>query len=97
MFAHVTTFRLGSADEVEDDMTSPIISDQTARTIASWWHSPGRLSANITALSHGRPFDTEGLREELHREAAQARQMAEVAHLYALLDWLDNLEEVLSA
>lgn len=90
MEAHVNTYRLASEKEVEEDLTQYVVSDQTARTIASWWHSPSQYSRNITALSHGRPFDTEELRDEVLRE------IADDEHQTALLHWLDNLEDLLS-
>lgn len=94
MHAHVTTYRLGSGPETEDDIRSAFdnadtIMDQTARTIASWYHAP-RGCPNITALSHGLPFDTAGLREEA------ARDVSDFAHREALLDWIESLEALLS-
>lgn len=91
MYAHVTTYRLGTSDEVaadpgyarESDDVGPV-SDQTARTIASWWHSPAQTA--IVALSHGRPFDTEELRDEIRRE------VTDETDAIALTDWVDALE-----
>lgn len=91
MHAHVTTHRLGSQAEVEADVaaaawrTGPI-SDQTARTIASWWHSPADTCRNITSLSHGIPFDTVGLAEEIRRE------ITDELDAKVLLEWLEHLE-----
>ena len=65
-----------------------VISDRVAATLASWYHAPGECCTNITALSHGMPFDTEGLRTEIHDEIApiDERDAAALQH------WLDALE-----
>lgn len=90
MYAHVTTYRLGSEAEVNRDKESDgTISDQSARTIASWWHSPAPSCRPITALSHGLPFDTKELRETIAREITDASDES------ALIEWLDNLEAIL--
>jgi hypothetical protein len=94
MYAHVTTYRLGISAEVESDLNrhrpeGDVVSDQTARTIASWWHAPTGCPA-ITALSHGRSFDTDDLRDEIGREITEPRMRE------AMLDWLENLEDLLS-
>lgn len=94
MRANVNTYRLGTSEEVEADIAwaAPLwqsVSDQTARTIASWYHSPAPRDANLTALSHGRWFDTKGLREEIERDL-------DGAHYEAMIQWLDNLETMLS-
>lgn len=94
MYAHVNTARLSSSDEVNQEIldwqnTGRTISDQTARTIASWWHAPNARCRNITALSHGLPFDTEKLSEEV------AREVADPANAEALSVWIDDLEEIL--
>lgn len=92
MYAHVTTYRLGTSEEVNADRDyaeatpGAVISDQSARTIASWWHSPGMGSRHLTLLSHGLPFDTVELRDEIEREIAHEDDFA------PLLDWLDALE-----
>lgn len=95
-YAHVTTYRLGTSDEVESDpgyyrigdAADEVVSDQTARTIASWWHSLRQTS--IVALSHGRPFDTDELRDEIGREIDSPTDAA------ALLAWVDALEILLA-
>jgi len=93
-YAHVTTYRLGDSAETYADMAhaetpGEVISDQTARTIASWWHSPAQSA--ILALSHGLPFDTDELRDEIHRE------IVDPPDAEALSAWLDQLETLLSA
>lgn len=91
MYAHVTTHHLGSEDEVNAELASDlVINDQTARTIASWWHSSAETSRNITCLSHGLPFDTDGLAEEIDRE------ISDPDHQRALSAWLDQLVQHLS-
>jgi hypothetical protein len=96
MYAHVMTYRLGSDDETRADMDyaareeGAVVMDQTARTIASWWHSPARHTAPLLALSQGRPFDTVELREVIGRE------VEDPADSDALLAWLDTLEVILS-
>ena len=96
MYAHVTTYRLSTGAEVQVDMersrhNGETVSDQSARTIASWWHAPSPRCEAITALSHGLPFDTDQLRTEIAREITEPND-AEV-----LTEWLDNLESILTA
>lgn len=96
MFAHVQTTSLGTyAVTLEDRDISlarhhehAVVSDQTARTLASWYHSPGECCHHLTALSHGMPFDTRLLRAEIHAEVEpiDSRDAA------ALTAWLDHLE-----
>lgn len=98
MYAHVNTYRLGSSEEVAAEITwaeesGDIISDQSARTIASWYHSPAAGSRNITALSHGLPFYTDALREEIEREIVPAADgEGQQGDATALTAWLDALE-----
>jgi hypothetical protein len=89
MYAHVNTYRLGESAEVEAELASEnVISDQTARTIASWYHSPADRDRNMTCLSHGLPFDTDGLRREAERDMFPEEAAA-------MLAWLDELEALL--
>lgn len=44
-----------------------VISDDTARVIASWYHSPAAIDAPITALSHRLEFDNYALWERVSR------------------------------
>ena len=75
------------------------ISDAAAQTIAAAYMSPAARSWNMTALAHGRPFDTDALREEIDREARLAERLGpnlrddEVAALSALRDWLNGVEQ----
>jgi hypothetical protein len=91
MYAHVTTYRLGTPDRSELELcrfreTDEPVSDQTAMTIASWWHSPASTCRNLTALSHGLPFDTTELAAEIAREVTDAD---DAAALNAWLGWLE--------
>jgi len=93
MYAHVTTYRLGNSAETWADMAEAetfdgVISDQTARTIASWWQAPAQSA--IVALSHGLPFDTDELRDEI------GRGIIGPPDAEALTAWLDELETLLS-
>lgn len=95
MYAHVTTYRLGTSAEVADEIehaaaTGDPISDQTVRTIASYWHSPAPTCRNLTALSHGRPFDLAGLADEIVRE------VGDVDDRDALEVWADALADLLA-
>ena len=95
MYAHVTTYRLGTSAETDPEIEHALesgepVSDQAARTIASWWHAPSPNCAAITALSHGLPFDTEDLAREIERE------VTEPAHRNALAAWLIALETLLT-
>lgn len=65
-----------------------VISIEVAATIASWYHSPGECCTQITALSHGMPFETEALRSEIHDEVVPIDERDAVA----LLHWLDAEE-----
>jgi hypothetical protein len=67
-----------------------VVSDQAARTIASWWHSPAPTCRAITALSHGRPFDTDELLAEMPREVEG------LADADALMIWAVYLAELLA-
>lgn len=78
---------IGTAEQVDAERQAATeegrsISDWAARTIASWWHSPGAGSENITRLSHGLPADPEQLREEVNREIADDHDRAD------LLAWI---------
>lgn len=91
MYAHVTTYRLGTSAETLPEIESGELSDQAARTIASWWHSPAPSCRAITSLSHGLPFDTDDLRREV-----EAGRVGDPAEAEALLTWLASLEAALS-
>lgn len=45
-----------------------VIGDGEARTIASYWHSPG---STLSLLSHGMQFDTEDAREAIEAQRAE--------------------------
>lgn len=94
MYAHVSTYRLGSTAETYDDIAhcwdrGEVVTDQTARTIASWWMSPADNSRNLAALAHGLPFDTDDLLTEVAREVGNPDDRE------ALLAWTYDLEELL--
>ena len=90
MYTQVTTYRLGMSAETLSDMArcrdrGEVVSDQTARTIASWWMSPSVYSRNLTALAHGLPFDTEELLVEVEREVTDHDEREAMrAWVYAL-------------
>lgn len=100
MYAHVTTHHLGTyAATIEerdvalaDHCHGRLLSDQAARTIASWYHSPGECCTQVTALSHGMPFDTDGLRTQIHYEIYPI----DSRDAEALTAWLDHLEALLA-
>jgi hypothetical protein len=94
MYAHVTTYRLGSTAETYDDIAhcwdrGEVVTDQTARTIASWYMSPSKGSESLTALAHGLPFDTDDLLSEVRREVTNPDDRE------ALLAWTYNVEDLL--
>lgn len=94
MHAHVTTYRLGTSAETYDDIAhcwdrGEVVTDQTARTIASWWMSPAGNSRNLTALAQGLPFNTDDLLAEVRREVTSPDDSE------ALLAWTYNLEDLL--
>jgi len=93
MYAHVTTYRLGTSAETYDDIArcwdrGEVVSDQSARTLASWYMTPGKGSESLTALAHGLPFDTDDLLTEVHREVTDPDDRD------ALLAWTYNLEDL---
>jgi hypothetical protein len=65
-----------------------VIPVEVAQTIASWYHSPADGCRNITALSHGMPFDTVALMEEIRLEI----QPIDAKDAAALLHWVDAEE-----
>lgn len=95
MYAHVNTYRLSTSNEAEVDIwsanTDPVgdytISDQTARTVASWYQSP--RAAALAALASGAAFYTTDLRDDLERAGMYPQ------HYAAMYAWLDMLEQVL--
>lgn len=96
MKTSVNTYRLGTSKETYDDIEyawamGSVVSDQTARTIASYWHSPANTCRNLTALSHGKEFDTDELREEIDREITHPDDAN------ALRAWVDHLDGFLAA
>jgi hypothetical protein len=55
--------------EISDaDDENRVISDLAAKTIASWWHSPGTDGQNFSRLSHGFAFQTDDLLRDIDRE-----------------------------
>lgn len=42
------------------------VTDSTARTIASWWQSPGRIGRTLAALASGLPVDAGELLDDIH-------------------------------
>lgn len=51
---------------------STVIPDAVAKTIASWWHSPGTVGRVLSQLSHGIEFDTDELIEDIDKTIAQS-------------------------
>lgn len=73
------------------------ISDAAAQTIAAAYMAPVARSWNMTSLAQGRPFDTDGLREEIDRELVLLSRdphgdPEEKVALTALRDWLNGVE-----
>lgn len=96
METSVMTYRLGTSAEVADEIewawdTGSVVSDQTARTIASYWMSPGPATRALCALAHGLEFDTDELRGEIEREVTHPDDAN------ALRAWVDHLEDFLLA
>jgi len=65
-----------------------VIDNADARIIASWYHSPGPCCQHITLLSHGLPFDTAELRQEIHEEI----EPIDTRDAAALRHWLNDVE-----
>lgn len=96
MYAHVNTYRLGDTAETVEDIdyarrNNVAVTDQSARTIASWYQSPGARFTAITALASGAPFDTETLRDQVESDDSFSGDDRQ-----ALIEWLDRLELILS-
>lgn len=51
---------LGTANDPHE------VTDSTARTIASWWQSPGGIGRTLAALASGLPVDTTELLDDIH-------------------------------
>ena len=97
MKVNVKTYRLSTSEEVESELErvhrkdyDGDISDQAARTIASWYHSPAPRAQALTALSHGVEFDTVELSEDIERANMYPREYV------AMRNWLSSLESLLS-
>lgn len=71
-----------------------VISDETAREIASWYHSPAEVDTPITALSHGCEFDGYALWERVSRLSDEIARQDEAgrtpAELRALKAWAES-------
>lgn len=90
----VHTYRLGSEQETQDEVdyaaaNDEVVNDQSARTLASWYQSPG-AGRNLAALASGAEFNTVELADEIDRE------VDDPAHRAALADWNDHLTALLS-
>jgi hypothetical protein len=91
-YAHVTTERLATSAEVHADVVLAAasrapVSDQTARTIATWWQAPAPSRRAITSLAQAQPFDTEAFLVEVTREITDIDQST------ALINWAARLAE----
>lgn len=72
-----------------------VISDETARTIASWYHSPAAIDTPITALSHGLEFDDYALWERVSRMIESGQFVSDTCtcaprELVALKAWVES-------
>lgn len=78
-----------SEDEVREQMqdveNDEVVPNQIAKTIASWWHSPGTVGRTISQLSHGIEFDTDELIEDIDKTIAQSNWSADNRLELALL------------
>src|SRR5690606_10378708 len=88
----VHTARLGSTGETLQELawaaqSGEVINDQAARTIASWYQSPG-TGQQLAALASGATFNTARLREEIDAHIPDGSRAAMHA-------WVDNLEALL--
>lgn len=64
------------------------VTDDMARTIASWWH--GGSDHNITALSHGCEWSTAGILEEIGALMRNPHHEDEGGTLPLLRAWVDE-------
>lgn len=79
-----------------EDVAPGELTDSMARTVASWWHSPSRVDAPITALSHGLPFRSTELVESIDATLAWAEKQGQnppedLDQLRALRKWANEL------
>lgn len=70
-------------------MTGELISDDVAQTIASGFHSPARVDAAVTALSHGLEFDAHELLTRVNQliKSKEFNASDVLVDLHALREW----------
>lgn len=74
-----TTEPILSTADAMDDMNAVLaghaseVSDATARTIASWWQSPGAVGCILAALASGRPVERGDLLDDISATARDAK------------------------
>jgi hypothetical protein len=97
MYALVQTARHASWQESQAELGSFMtqgqsISDQTARHMAKRWADTNLHGAvgSLIALASNQSFDTDELREEVYATFQDTEEQE------AFIDWLDNLEALLS-
>lgn len=74
----------------EADRNQTIIPDLAAKTIASWWHSPGSVGRVLSQLSHGIVFDTDELLADIERTEPEATEPSQKEELKALRLWAEH-------
>lgn len=74
----------------EADRNRTVIPDQAAKTIASWWHSPGPVGRVLSQLSHGIVFDTDDLLADIDKTMPEATEPHQKEELHALRNWAEH-------
>jgi hypothetical protein len=87
--------RLLTSDEVHIELHNAtrnreVISDACAKTIASYWHSPGSSGSVLSRLSHGMEFDTDELIRDIDRTRPEAMTPEQHMELRELRDWAEH-------
>lgn len=79
---------LAQVDDAVQNSTT--ISDQVAKTIASLFHSPGRVGQILSLLSHGMVFDTNLLIDDIDNTLRETHDLGDQAMLHALWRWAEH-------
>lgn len=87
--------RLLTSDEVQEQIheaaqNKTVIPDACAKTIASWWHSPGSSGSVLSRLSHGLEFDTDELIRDIEGTRPEATTPEARMELWALRNWAEH-------
>lgn len=74
----------------ESDRNHTVIPDLVAKTIASWWHSPGPIGRVLSQLSHGIVFDTDELIADIDKTMPEVKSPSDRQELIELRLWAEH-------